>query len=72
MGRPKTCYVLDGQDLIRGFRLKPGPKIGLILKQVGQWEKEHKRHITKEMAFDYIRKNINLREYKNEPIQSGN
>lgn len=60
MARPKTCYVLDGQDLVKGFKIKPGPRIGQILKQIGTWEKEHNYHVTKEMAFDYIRKNIKL------------
>lgn len=55
------CTVVNGRDVMKAFRLQPGPLIGSILKELKTWEEQHKYHVTKEMAFSYIRKNIKLK-----------
>lgn len=55
------CRVVNGRDLMKAFKLSQGPIIGKVLKELKIWEDEHHHHVTKEMAFSHIRKNIKLK-----------
>lgn len=56
------CNIVSGRDVMKAFKLSPGPLVGTILKELKSWEESYNHHVTKEMAFGYIRKNIKLRE----------